>query len=99
MDNPIVAWILVLISVTAFGALVYWLNSVMTKARMMMRCPETDTITFVRVVRAGAGPAKVVHCESWPERKNCAQGCLVRYHEPTPGLHVNLNALRPFKAQ
>ena len=99
MDNQVMAWTLVLISVTAFGALFYWLNDVVSKARMLMRCPETGTITFVRVTRAGEGPVKVAHCESWPERKNCAQGCLARYHEPTPGLHVNLDALRPFKPQ
>jgi hypothetical protein len=99
MDNQVMAWTLVLISVTAFGALLYWLNDAVSKARRMMRCPETETITFVRVARAAESSAKVVQCELWPERKSCTQGCLARYHEPTSGLHVNLYALRPFKPQ
>lgn len=99
MDYSIVVWMLVLIAVAVFGALFYWLNDMVSRARRMMRCPETGTITFVRVAHAAEGTARVVQCESWPERKNCNQGCLARYHESTPGLHVNLDALRPFKPQ
>ena len=103
MDNPVVVWSLVLIAVIVFGALFYWLNDMVSKARIM-RCPETGSITFVRVARVEDGARhasglRVVQCDLWPGKKDCAQGCLTRYHEATPGLHVNLDALRPFKQQ
>jgi hypothetical protein len=101
MDNPVGVWGLVLIALIVFGALFFWLNEAVSSARTMMRCPETGSITFVRAARVADGSRKgsgvrVVQCESWPGRKDCAQGCLARYHEATSGLRVNLDALRPF---
>lgn len=83
------------------GVLLVWLIDRFSRSRMM-RCPETGSITVVRVVPAVGGEGKapgvaVQWCESWPERKGCTQGCLARYSETGPGLQVNLNALRPFE--
>lgn len=68
----------------------------------LMRCPETDSITLVGVERASphaakAPAVKVRRCGLWPEKMDCAQGCLARYKETSPDYRVNLNALRPFK--
>jgi hypothetical protein len=103
MDNDVAAWIVVILGVLAFGGLVYWLNDMFSRARMM-RCPETGSVTFVRVTPAagGAGNASEVtvrQCDLWPKRKDCAQGCLARYQETTPGWRGNLNALRPIEPQ
>jgi hypothetical protein len=82
------------------GALMVWLIDRFARSRMM-RCPETGAITLVRVVPVKAGEGtepgvRVESCDSWPERKGCAQGCLARYAETGPGVRVNLDALRPF---
>ena len=103
MDNDAATWIVVMMSVMAFGGLVYWLKDMVSRARMM-RCPETGSVTFVRVAPAagGAGNASEVtvrQCDLWPKRKDCAQGCLARYGETPPGLCGNLDALRPFEPQ
>jgi hypothetical protein len=68
----------------------------------LMRCPETGSITLVGIEpasrRAGKAPeVKVQRCGLWPEKMDCARGCLARYGETSPGYRVNLDALRPFK--
>ena len=103
MDIETAVWIVVMIGAIAFVGVLYWLNDIVSRDRMM-RCPETGSITFVRVapVAGGAGNASevtVTQCDLWPKRKDCAQGCLARYGETTPGLRGNLDALRPFEPQ
>jgi hypothetical protein len=70
--------------------------------KRLMRCPETGAVAFVGAERVsrreGEAPAVIVRsCEFWPERKDCARGCLARYDETTPGYRVKLDALRPFE--
>ena len=96
-----VGGILAIAGLVTAGVLLVWLIDRFARSRMM-RCPETGSITVVRVVPAVGGEGKaagvaVQWCESWPERKGCTQGCLARYAETGPGLQVNLNALRPFE--
>lgn len=103
MDIETAVWIVVMIGVIAFVGVLYWLNDIVSRARMM-RCPETGSVTFVRAapVAGGAGNASEVtvrQCDLWPKRKDCAQGCLARYGETAPGLRGNLDALRPFEPQ
>jgi len=67
----------------------------------LMRCPDTGAVAFVdaqRISRHGGEAPEIVvrSCEFWPERKDCAQGCLARYHETESGYRVKLDALRPF---
>lgn len=103
MDNETAMWILVGIGAMAFGGVFYWLSNMVSRGRMV-RCPETGSITFVRVAPAagGAGNASEVtvrQCDLWPKRKECTQGCLARYRETRRGSRVNLDALRPFEPQ
>ena len=66
----------------------------------LMRCPETGAIALVNAGAAHGKSAErgitVKSCNLWPERKDCAQGCLVRYPQTRPGYRVNVEALRPF---
>ena len=98
VDFAVAGW-----ATTAFVALAvyaYWLAWRVCKDRLM-RCPETDAITLVGVApdsrRAGTSGVEVQRCRLWPDRANCARGCLARYGETAPGCWVNLEALRPFK--
>ena len=79
--------------------IVLWLAPARNKR--LMRCPETGAIAFVDTGAArgeGAVREVTVHwCDLWPERKDCARGCLVRYPQTTPGYRVNVKALRPFE--
>lgn len=91
------------IAVVALGVIgfLHWmLEGTLTKR--LMRCPETGGIAFVdaQAIPRGEGKAPVllVHsCELWPDRKDCARGCLARFDETTPGYRVSLDALRPFE--
>ena len=101
MDIETAAWIVAIVGLVAFGGLSYWVIDTASRGRVM-RCPETESIAFVRAVSAAGSEGKapevtVRQCDLWPERKDCAQGCLARYWETTPGLPVNLDALRPFE--
>jgi hypothetical protein len=68
----------------------------------LVRCPETGAITLVSIAPAArrdgdASALEVRHCALWQDRQeDCAQGCLTRYPEMSPGYRVNLRALRPF---
>ena len=78
--------------------IVLWLAPARNKR--LMRCPETGAIAFVDTGAArGEGAAREVtvrRCDLWPEREDCARGCLVRYPQTAPGYRVNVKALRPF---
>ena len=85
-------------------AAVVFLNSIFESGprKRLMRCPETGAVAFVGAEAISRGRDKaqsiVVHsCEFWPERKDCAQGCLARYDEISPGYRVKPDALRPFE--
>jgi hypothetical protein len=101
MDLSTAIWVAAAVIVVAFGALVYGLVEVFSRGRLM-RCPETDSITFVRVASAAPGEGKapglrVEHCDFWPEKRNCSQGCLARYSATSSAFRLNADALRPFK--
>ena len=101
MNIDITAWVIALVGVVVLGGLIYWLTSVVWRGRMM-RCPETGAVSVVRVASAARGDEKapglmVTQCDLWPQKKDCAQGCLSRYGETASGWRVNLNALRPFE--
>ena len=85
-------------------AAVVFLNSIFERStrKRLMRCPETGAVAFVGAEQISRGDGKAstlqVHsCEFWPERKDCARGCLARYNETAPGYRVRANALRPFE--
>lgn len=84
----------------AVGGVMYWLIGLTTKGHLM-RCPDTGSIAFVDVSLSGKGEGDVVvrNCDMWPEKKDCAQGCLARYGETGAGIRVNLHSLRPFEPQ
>ncbi len=91
---------IVMLALVAVALLRYLVEGV-SKNRLM-RCPETGAVAFIGAERVsrrdGEAPAVVVRsCEFWPERKDCAQGCLARYHETEAGYRVRLDALRPFE--
>jgi hypothetical protein len=72
-----------------------------TRHMRLMRCPETGRIAFVRAEKVScagraAPAAKVRACELWPDKKDCARGCLKRYDEIASGYPINVEALRPF---
>lgn len=101
MGMETVGVILGIAGLVTAGAVMVWLVDRFSRSRIM-RCPETGSITVVRVVPVRAGEGKgpgvaVQWCDSWRERKSCTQGCLARYSETGPGLRVNLDALRPFE--
>ena len=101
MNTDTAAWIIVLAGMAAMGGFLYWLLATVSRGRMM-RCPETGAISVVRVVTTAGREEKapgltVTQCDLWPQKKDCAQGCLSRYSETAPGWRVNLNALRPFE--
>lgn len=99
MEIEAMGWMVAIAGAVAFGGLLYCLLDVVARDRLM-RCPDTGSITFVRVGSTDRGEGevpKVMGCELWPDRTGCAQGCLARYAETTPGLRVNLKALRPFE--
>jgi hypothetical protein len=86
----------------AIGAIAIFIVLWRSPARdkRLMRCPEDGSIAFVDAgpaVGEGAARGVTVHwCDLWPAKKDCAQGCLVRYPQSRPGYRVNLEALRPF---
>ena len=69
----------------------------------LLRCPETGSIALVNVAQqpqcGASGPqSEVRQCGLWPNRKNCAHGCLVRLKETSAGYKPSLEALRPFES-
>jgi hypothetical protein len=66
---------------------------------LLKRCPETGGISFVgieRVLRGKEPAVEVRSCDLWPQRKDCARGCLARYDDSAPWFPVNIDQLRPF---
>ena len=103
MDIGIMEWAVVIVALVTVGALGFWLVDMNSKGRMM-RGPESGSIAFIRVALAASGEGKspkvtVKQCDLWPEKRDCAKGCLARYSETTPGYRVNPNSLRPFGPQ
>ena len=101
MSIDTMAWEIALAGVVAFAGLLYWLIPVVWRGRIM-RCPETGSVSVVQVAPAACRDGKapglmVTRCDSWPQKKGCAQGCLARYGETASGWRVNLTALRPFE--
>jgi hypothetical protein len=87
----------------AIAAVAFFILPRLWQARnkRLMRCPETGAVAFVDTTAAArgeetAGQVTVRWCELWPERENCARGCLARYPQTSPGYRVNVKALRPF---
>jgi hypothetical protein len=102
MDFVALAWIVAIVGL-AVGLVGFlrWLLEPAFRNRLL-RCPEAGCVAFVeagRVFRSGGTiPELAVYsCELWPERKNCARGCLARYDEAAPGYRIKLEALRPFE--
>jgi hypothetical protein len=101
MNFPQVEWIAMTLAIVAFAVVAFWLVWLATRGRLM-RCPVTGGVAFVDVnhVNGANGEAAQVgvrQCDLWPNRQDCAQGCLVRYSGPAPRFRVELGALRPFE--
>lgn len=101
MDGDITTWVAVIAGSLVFCGLLY---ATLSPKRRMMRCPETGSISLVRVTPVpGAGgkssEIRVAQCDLWPGKQGCAQGCLARYGEVASGWRENLQALRPFEPQ
>ena len=103
-DSPAVLdWAMAIIVLLMTGGLIYWVTRLLPRRRLM-RCPETETITFVEVGRASPEDSTepkitVQGCDLWPEHSECGRGCLAREGETTSGFPTSLHALRPFKRQ
>lgn len=100
-DFATAGWTVLTAGWLALALYVYWIAWRVCKNRLM-RCPETGAITLVSIEpasrRAGKAPGvKIQQCGLWPEKMDCAHGCLARYGETSPGYRVNLDALRPFE--
>lgn len=100
-DFAVAVWGLGIAGWLVFVLYVFWIARQVWKDTAM-RCPETGSITLVGVdytlPRDGDTPELTVQrCGLWPERKDCARGCLARYAETAPGYLVKLDALRPFE--
>ena len=100
-DFAVTVWAVGIAAWLAFVLYVFWIARQVWQDRPM-RCPETGSITLVGVEfgspRVGnALDLTVKQCGLWPERSDCARGCLARYGESWPGFTVNLDALRPFE--
>jgi hypothetical protein len=103
LDFPLVGWITVAIAAAAVAVVAVWLVRV-TSSNRLMRCPETGGVAVVDVdpVQSANGETvggRIRQCDLWPERKGCAEGCLVRNSETAKGYPVDLEALRPFERQ
>ena len=100
-DFATAGWMVGIAAALALSLYVGWIIWRVGKDRLM-RCPETGAVTLVGIEpdsrRAGKAPEVMVQrCGLWPEKMGCAQGCLARYDETSPGYKVNLDALRPFE--
>jgi hypothetical protein len=96
----IALWAVGIVAWLAFAFYVYWIARRVWNDRLM-RCPETGAVILVGVEYGSPGAGQppqltVKRCGLWPEKRNCARGCLARYDESVPGLPANLDALKPF---
>lgn len=100
-DFPaLLEWAMAIIALLATGGLIYWVTRLVPRGRLM-RCPETERITFVEVERASPEDSTkpritVRGCDLWPEHSECGRGCLAREGEAASGFPTSLHALRPF---
>ncbi len=93
-------WLAVLafISVPLAALILVWFVS---RGRLV-RCPETGGLGLVEVnpapEREEHAPARRIRrCDLWPQRQDCAQGCLARHAQATAPYGVDLEALRPIQ--
>lgn len=102
MDFRALAWIVAIVALAlCVLGFVYWLNKLFLKKRLL-RCPEAGCVAFVEARHAFRASGKTAEltvrvCELWPDRKDCARGCLARYDEAAPDHRIKLDALRPFE--
>lgn len=102
VDFSDLAWLVAIVVVALFvvGCTYKLIEPVLRKR--LLRCPNTGCVAFVEAERVfrgdGTTPELIVRaCELWPDRKDCARGCLARYDEAVAGYRVKLEALRPFE--
>lgn len=64
------------------------------RRRRALRCPETGRLTPVQINAGRAAKTslfgepklRVKNCARWPEKRNCAQECLLKTPFPTNGV-------------
>lgn len=102
MDFTALAWIVTIAALALWlvGFLYGLIGPVLRKR--LLRCPKTGCVVFVEAERVfrdnGTTPELTVRsCGLWPDRKDCARGCLARYDQAAPAYRVTLEALRPFE--
>jgi hypothetical protein len=101
MEAQTTTWIVTMVCVALFTLALWWVVRLLWRVPTMRRCPETGSVAFVRVAKVAQAEGRepslaVAHCDLWPDRKDCAQGCL-GYPDTAPGGRVELNSLRPFE--
>lgn len=100
-DFPLAGWAGMIFAAMVIAAVAVWFVRRISSDHLM-RCPETGGVAVVDVNLVQSAneevPGGVVQqCDLWPERKDCAQGCLVRQSETAPGIPLDLQVLRPFE--
>jgi hypothetical protein len=98
MDYSLAGWTIIVLIWLSIGVYVHWLIGPALKDKLM-RCPETNAVTLVGVshsARLGKGSRmEVERCGLWPEKEQCARGCLARYEETPNGLRIDSRGLDP----
>lgn len=89
---------LAFISVPLAALLLVWFVS----RGSLVRCPETGGLGLVELEpaaeRGAQAPAhRIRRCDLWPQRRACAQGCLVRDGATAVCYGIDLKALRPWQ--
>ena len=100
MEAPTTTWIVTMVILAVFAVVLLSLVRILRRIPMMRRCPETGSVAFVRLATVADPSGKhigvaVTHCDLWPDRKDCAQGCVARAPETGSGAQVDLDLLRP----
>jgi len=101
MEAQTTTWIVTMVSLAVFALVLLCVVRVLLRMPMLRRCPETGSVASVRVAKVADAEGKetgiaVTHCDLWPDRKDCARGCIGRFPETESGARVDLNSLRPF---
>lgn len=92
-------WMAAALAFVAFPVVALLLIVFAARGRLL-RCPEAGSVALVEVEQGAHGEprgAGVRQCDLWPQRHACAQGCLRRFAETSPGYRVRLEALRHFE--
>ena len=99
MDYPTLGWVLLGL---LWLALALYVISLVRRIwhDELVRCPQTNAVTLIRIQRvaqAGAAPvAGIERCGLWPEHQDCARNCLAHRSEwPRAGI-VKGRSLQPF---